>query len=89
MYLLITLRYYNLISYYVQNGQEEGTMELEIAYYTIEQASKILQLSPASIYRGIKKGQIPKAKFCGKVLIPAWFIKQGFEKESYERGEYK
>jgi len=64
-------------------------MELEIAYYTIEQASKILQLSPASIYRGIKKGQIPKAKFCGKVLIPAWFIKQGFEKESYEKGVCK
>lgn len=59
-------------------------MELEYAYYTIEQASKLLQLSPTSIYRGIKKGHIPKAKFCGKVLIPAWFIKQGFDKGEYQ-----
>ena len=51
-----------------------------VAYYTIEQASKILQLSQSSLYRGIKKGDIPRAKFCGKVLIPAWFIRQGFEK---------
>lgn len=54
----------------------------ELAYYTIEQASKILQLSQSSIYRGIKKGVIPRAKFCGKVLIPAWFIRQGFERGS-------
>ena len=53
----------------------------EIAYYTLEQASKILQISEATIRRGMKKGDIPRAKFCGKVLIPAWFIKQGFEKE--------
>ena len=51
-----------------------------VAYYTIEQATKILQLSQSSIYRGIKKGEIPRAKFCGKILIPAWFIKEGFEK---------
>lgn len=55
---------------------------MELAYYTIEQASKILQLSQSSIYRGIRQGKIPRAKFCGKVLIPAWFIKQGFEKAS-------
>ena len=53
----------------------------EIAYYTLEQASKILQVSEATIRRGMKRGDIPRAKFCGKVLIPAWFIKQGFEKE--------
>lgn len=52
----------------------------EVAYYTIEQAAKVLQLSQSSIYRGIKIGNIPAAKFCGKKLIPAWFIKQGFEK---------
>jgi excisionase family DNA binding protein len=52
----------------------------EVAYYTIAQASKILQLSQTSIYRGIKKGEIPRAKFCGKVLIPAWFIKQGMKR---------
>lgn len=51
-----------------------------VAYYTLEQATKILQVSEATIRRGIKKGEIPKAKFCGKILIPAWFIKQGFEK---------
>jgi excisionase family DNA binding protein len=55
----------------------------EVAYYTIAQASKILQLSQTSIYRGIKKGEIPRAKFCGKVLIPAWFIKQGYENDAY------
>ena len=53
----------------------------DIAYYTLEQASKILQISEATIRRGMKKGDIPRAKFCGKVLIPAWFIRQGFEKE--------
>lgn len=51
-----------------------------VAYYTIEQATKILQVSESTIRRGIKKGEIPRAKFCGKVLIPAWFIRQGFEK---------
>lgn len=52
----------------------------EFAYYTLDQACKILQVSEATIRRGIKKGDIPRAKFCGKVLIPAWFINQGFEK---------
>lgn len=52
-----------------------------IAYYTLQQATKILQVSESTIRRGIKKGDIPRAKFCGKVLIPAWFINQGFEKE--------
>lgn len=54
----------------------------ELAYYTLEQASKILQISESTIRRGMKKGDIPRAKFCGKVLIPAWFIKQGFERDS-------
>lgn len=53
----------------------------EIAYYTLEQASKILQISDSTIRRRIKTGEIPRARFCGKILIPAWFIKQGFEKE--------
>lgn len=52
----------------------------DIAYYTLQQATKILQVSESTIRRGIKKGEIPRAKFCGKVLIPAWFIRQGFEK---------
>lgn len=51
-----------------------------VAYYTIAEATKILQLSESTIRRGMKKGEIPRSKFCGKVLIPAWFIKQGFEK---------
>ncbi len=53
----------------------------EIAYYTLGQACKTLQVSESTIRRGIKKGEIPKAKFCGKILIPAWFIKQGLVKE--------
>jgi len=57
----------------------------EVAYYTLEQASKILQISESTIRRGMKKGDIPRAKFCGKVLIPAWFIKQGFEKGEEEK----
>ena len=52
----------------------------DIAYYTLTQATKILQLSESTIRRGIKNGDIPKAKFCGKILIPAWFINQGFRK---------
>ncbi|MDF2907148.1 MAG: Helix-turn-helix domain [Herbinix sp.] len=51
----------------------------EIAYYTLEQAVKILQVSESTLRRGIKRGEIPRAKFCGKVLIPAWFIEQGFK----------
>ena len=52
----------------------------DIAYYTIAQAKQILQVSETTIYRKIKDGSIPKAKFCGKVLIPAWFINQGYKK---------
>lgn len=51
-----------------------------VAYYTLEQATKILQVSESTIRRGMKAGSIPRAKFCGKVLIPAWFIKQGLVK---------
>lgn len=53
----------------------------EVSYYTLDQAVKIMQLSEATIRRGIKRGDIPRAKFCGKILIPAWFVKRGFEKE--------
>jgi excisionase family DNA binding protein len=53
----------------------------EVAYYTLEQAKEILQISESTIRRGIKNGDIPKAKFCGKILIPAWFINQGFKRE--------
>ena len=53
----------------------------DVSYYTLGQASKVLQISEATIRRAMKKGDIPRAKFCGKVLIPAWFINQGFEKE--------
>jgi excisionase family DNA binding protein len=52
----------------------------EVAYYTIDQAVKILQISESTLRRAIKRGEIPKAKFCGKILIPAWFIKEGLEK---------
>lgn len=55
-------------------------MEREKAYYTLGQASEVLQISESTIRRRINSGEIPKAKFCGKILIPAWFIKQGFEK---------
>ena len=37
-----------------------------VAYYTIEQATKILQLSQSSIYRGIKKGTYREQSFVGK-----------------------
>lgn len=47
---------------------------MEQAYYTIKQATQILQLSESSIKRKIKAGLIPKAVFSGKILIPAtWF----------------
>lgn len=53
---------------------------MDQAYYTLEQASGILQISKRTIQRRIVDGKIPKANFCGRVLIPAWFLKQGFEK---------
>ena len=52
-----------------------------VSYYTLGQASKVLQISEATIRRAMKRGDIPRAKFCGKVLIPAWFIIQGYKKE--------
>jgi len=55
---------------------------MEQAYYTLEQSCKILQLSEATIKRKMKTGLIPRARFCGKILIPSWFFKEGFEKES-------
>lgn len=55
---------------------------MDFAYYTMSQASQMLQISERTIQRRIKEGLIPKANFCGKVLIPAWFFKQGFEKET-------
>jgi excisionase family DNA binding protein len=58
----------------------------DVAYYTIDQAVKILQISESTIRRGMKNGRIPRAKFCGKVLIPAWFIKQGFREEAIQKG---
>jgi excisionase family DNA binding protein len=54
----------------------------DVAYYTLSQASKLLQISERTIQRKIKAGLIPKANFSGKVLIPAWFFKQGLEQES-------
>ena len=48
---------------------------MEQAYYTLEQAKELLQISESTIRRGIKSGEIPRVKFCGKILIPAWFYK--------------
>lgn len=60
---------------------------MEQAYYTLKQSSEILCISEATIRRRIKEGIIPKANFCGRILIPAWFIKQGFEKDSKDASE--
>lgn len=49
---------------------------MEQVYFTLKQATKLLQVSESTIRRGIKKGDIPKARFCGKVLIPSWFFKE-------------
>lgn len=51
-------------------------MEFELAFYTLDQAAEILQLSKATLYRRIKEGVIPRAKISGKILIPASFIKR-------------
>ena len=59
---------------------------MELAYYTLSQASCMLQISEVTIRRKIKAGLIPKARFCGKILIPAWFFKEALtvRKEHYE-----
>ncbi len=54
---------------------------MEIAYYTLDQAAEMWQVCESTLRRGIKRGDIPRAKFCGKVLIPAWFINQGLKNE--------
>jgi hypothetical protein len=52
---------------------------MEQAYYTLEQAKYMLQVSESTIRRGMKSGVIPRAKFSGKILIPAWFFKQALD----------
>lgn len=52
---------------------------MEQAYYTLEQAKQMLQVSESTIRRAMKRGEIPRAKFSGKILIPAWFFKQALE----------
>lgn len=55
------------------------------AYYTLKQASEMLQLSTCTIQRKIKAGSIPKAEWCGKILIPARFFKEaGYEDKTIE-----
>lgn len=58
---------------------------MEQAYYTIGQASQMLQIAESTIYKKLKDGSIPRAKFCGKVLIPAYFFKQGYEENALTR----
>ncbi|MDF2510432.1 MAG: Helix-turn-helix domain [Herbinix sp.] len=50
---------------------------MEYEYYTLSQVSERFQVSEATIRRRIKEGKIPKAHFCGRILVPAWFVKQG------------
>lgn len=59
-------------------------MELELSYYTIEQACQKLQLSRNSILKAIKSGRIPRADFSEKILIPAWFFRQAEGSGIYE-----
>lgn len=66
----------------LKQKNQGGNPMTEVAYYTLEQASKILQISESTIRRRINSGEIPKARFSGKILIPAWFIKQGFERDA-------
>jgi len=57
---------------------------MQQAYYTLKQAERILCVSEATIRRRIKDGLIPRANFCGRILIPAWFMEQGYEKDSLQ-----
>ena len=59
-------------------------MQLELSYYTLDQACQKLQLSKNTVNKAIKSGQIPKAKFSGKTLIPAWFFRQAEGNGIYE-----
>lgn len=52
-------------------------MALERQYYTLREACEMLCISESTLRKGINTGKIPKAPFCGKILIPAWFVKQG------------
>ena len=45
-----------------------------LIYYTLRQASAMLQMSESTIKRRIKDGSIPRSKLCGRILIPASFI---------------
>lgn len=62
---------------------------MDQVYYTLRQASQMLQLSEHTIQRKIKAGLIPKAVFSGKILIPAWFFKQAIDKNYVVTDEEK
>ena len=40
------------------------------AYYTLQQATKILQISESTIRKGMKNGEIPREKFLRKGFNP-------------------
>lgn len=54
---------------------------MEQLYFNIKEASEMLRISETTIYRKIRAGLIPKANYCGKVLIPSWFFKEALYKD--------
>lgn len=55
---------------------------MEQIVYTVPQVAEMFQVSICTIQRRIKDGTIPREKWCGKTLIPAWWI----EKARTEKG---
>jgi predicted site-specific integrase-resolvase len=50
---------------------------MQLAVYTIKQASQMLQLSERTVFRHVEEGKIPKVPWSkGRVLIPAYFFKE-------------
>lgn len=49
----------------------------KIQYYTLNQVCKMFQISESTARRMLRDGTMPRFKYCGKVLVPAWFVEQG------------
>lgn len=52
---------------------------MELAYYTLGQASEILCISERTIRRRVQQGIIPKSNLTKKILIPAWYIESHYK----------
>jgi len=57
-------------------SKEQLHNRLEKRYYSIEETAKAFDVSPITIYRHTKSGQIPCKKIGGRTMVPISFIER-------------